>query len=1039
MSERGGGKSATGGGPAGTVRSEASLPVTDRTDGQGWCLYRPDYDPATEECAQTLFCLANGVLGVRGGCEEAGGSGGCFLAEVYGRTPIHYHERFTGFAATTDTRLPVADGTAVDIWIEDMVLDPASPDCVAFEREFDLRSGVLRRTTRWRAPGGGQVELCTERVVPLGRGAVVGLRLSLHSIGFRGEVRLESMLRGDRTVPAQGDDPRIGIGGGTGLRTLWIEADQDLPWLMQITPCGRVRVACGQRHGVPGGGLRVDRGVAVENDRLRQVFRATLEPGGCVRLEKFIAYAWDGAGTKADADALRSALERALEKTIETGFDGLLADQSARLARFWRDAAIDIQGDAAAEQALRFNLFHLMQSTPGEGVTSTAAKGLTGDGYEGHIFWDTEAYMLPVLALTAPELARSMLEFRHRTLDGAHRHAREMNHRRGALYPWRTIGGGECSGYFPSGSAQYHINAAVAHAIGVYLAASGDGDFLLRGGAEMLFETARIWLEIGHFNPRRDGAFCLCEVTGPDEYSALVDNNFYTNLMAREHLRQAVRVWERLGAQAPEERAALAARLDLDEGEVGRWRQAATAMYLPYDEHLGIHPQDDGFLDKPVWDFAATPPSHRPLLLHYHPLTLYRHQVCKQADVVLALVLAGDAVDADVKRRCFDYYRTVTVHDSTLSAAPFGVLAAELGQAEAARAFFEDTLRVDLDDLHGNTGHGAHMAAMAGSWHVLAFGFAGLRIDGEWLRFAPSLPGHWRGYGFGLRWRGRRLRLEVDPELVRYTLLEGSPLRVSDRGQEVALEAGSSVAVRFPESARWPLLRPPVPLRAVIFDLDGVLTDTARVHYRAWKRLADELGIEFDERINRRLKGVDRMASLEILLERAGRRFDDAEKAELAARKNGYYRDQIEHFTPGDLLPGALEAVAAVGAAGLKIGLASASRNAPRLLERLGIADRFDFIADPATVERGKPAPDIFLAAARGLGVEPAACLGIEDAAAGVAAIKAAGMAALGIGGRRELSAADAVLPGLDGFRIETVLRPDPGPEPDSSGASLEG
>lgn len=972
---------------------------------------------------QTLFCLANGVLGVRGGCEEAGGSGGCFLAEVYERMPIHYHERFPGFAATTDTRLPVADGTAIEIRIGDRLLDPADADCVAFERELDLRAGILRRRSRWRVPGCGEIELCAERVVPFGRGALVALRLSLHSVDFRGEVRLESMLRGDRVAPAQGDDPRIGIGNGAGLRTLALGAEDGLPWLLQATPRGRLRVACGQRHGVLAGSLCRYGVISAEGDRLCEELRATLEPGSRIGLEKFVAYAWDGADAQADAGPLRKTLERELSAAAEQGFDALAAGHAVELERFWRDAAIDIEGDAAAEQALRFNLFHLVQSTPREGVSSTAAKGLTGDGYEGHIFWDTEAYMLPVLALTAPELARSMLEYRYRTLEGARRHAGEMNHRRGALYPWRTIGGDECSGYYPSGSAQYHINAAIAHAIGLYLAASGDDEFLARIGAEMLFETARIWLEVGYFNPRRDGAFCLCEVTGPDEYSALVDNNFYTNFMARAHLRLAAAAWERLGAETPGERLALAARLDLDEEEVALWRKAAEAMYLPYDERLGIHPQDDGFLDKPRWDFAGTPDSHYPLLLHYHPLTLYRHQVCKQADVVLALVLAGDGIDAGVKRRCFNYYRDVTVHDSTLSAAPFCVLAAELGEAEAAREFFEETLRVDLDDLHDNTGHGAHMAAMAGSWHGLAFGFAGLRIDGERLRFAPSLPGHWRGYGFGLRWRGRRLRLEVGPEAARYTLQEGAPLKVSDRGREVTLQAGRTATVPLPESARWPLLRPPVPLKAVIFDLDGVLTDTASIHYRAWKRLADELGIEFDERINRRLKGVDRMASLEILLERAGHSFDDAEKAELAARKNGYYRDEIARFTPKDLLPGALEVLEAVRAAGLKTALASASRNAPLLLERLGIADRFDFIADPAAVECGKPAPDIFLAAARGLGVEPETCLGVEDAAAGIAAIKAAGMLALGIGARTELADADAVLPGLASFRIETVLR----------------
>jgi alpha,alpha-trehalose phosphorylase len=244
---------------------------------------------------------------------------------------------------------------------------------------------------------------------------------------------------------------------------------------------------------------------------------------------------------------------------------------------------------------------------------------------------------------------------------------------------------------------------------------------------------------------------------------------------------------------------------------------------------------------------------------------------------------------------------------------------------------------------------------------------------------------------------------------------------VFDNGMAIGLSAGQSVSRELSASARWPLLAGGHPFAAVIFDLDGVLTDTAMVHFHAWKRLADELGIAFDRTINRRLKGVDRMASLDILLERSGREFAAQEKEALAQRKNGFYRDEIARFTPADLLPGALAALDAVRAAGLRVGLASASRNAPMLLDRLGIADRFDFIADPAQVAAGKPDPAIFLAAAQGLGVPPQACLGIEDAAAGIAAIKAAGMTALGIGDRRELAGADAVLDDLHQFRIETI------------------
>src|SRR6185312_16108091 len=317
-----------------------------------------------------------------------------------------------------------------------------------------------------------------------------------------------------------------------------------------------------------------------------------------------------------------------------------------------------------------------------------------------------------------------------------------------------------------SGSAQYHINAAIAFAIRLYVEASGDRAFLAEGGAEILIETARIWLQVGHFNARRGGAFCINDVTGPDEYTALVDNNYYTNRMAQEHLRHAVEVTREMAESAPALFDALQQKLELSGGEVAEWSRAAEAMYLPHDDRLGIVAQDDSFLDKPPWDFAGTPPEKYPLLMHHHPLTLYRHQVCKQADALLALVLAGNNVDRATKRRSFDYYEAVTVHDSTLSASSFAVLAAEVGHAQKARDYFMDGLRVDLDDLHANTSQGAHMAAMAGSWLALT----------------------------GQRERGTY---------------------------------PSSSATAFPR-----------PFKAIVFDLDGVLADTAHLHQAAWKRLA---------------------------------------------------------------------------------------------------------------------------------------------------------------------------------------------------------
>lgn len=1001
--------------------TEPSQPASTRTrpDQADWQLARIGYEGGRCDHDGTLFALANGTLGVRGGCEEAGGSGGCFLAPVYHRSPIHYHERFPGLAATTDTRLPVADGSVISVIAAGRRLHPSDSTCTRFERELDLQTGILKRVVHWTLENAGTLELAVERIVPLGLPAALVIRFQLRSLDFRGKIRLESSLDAERTAPGQGSDPRIGTGSGAGMRVISTRTNGN-PVIVQTTPDDRIRVACTQRHREIG--LPLTRGSTQQaGSTVTEIFEADLEPGQAVGVEKCAVWAWDQEPPDSDVALLLSGLGARCEQAAELGFDALAEDQAERLAAFWAGAGVNIDGDPDALRALRLNLFHLFQSSSRSAEYGTAAKGLTGDGYEGHCFWDSESFMVPVLALVAPDLARSALQFRHCTLKAAHRHAREMNHSRGALYPWRTISGDECSGHYPSGSAQYHINAAIAYAIRVYEASTSDADFMAEAGVEMLAETARIWIETGHFNEHRQGRFCICEVTGPDEYSALVDNNYYTNKMARAHLLQAAAAWRRLERERPEAAHDLAGRIGLDPEEVATWQRAGEAMYLPWDDRLGIHPQADGFLDKPCWDFEHDDAGRRALLLDYHPLTLFRHQVCKQADVVQALVMDGLDVDPEVKRRCFDYYASITTHDSTLSATPFSILASELGRAEPALAWFDDSLRVDLDNLHGNSGHGAHMAAMAGSWQCLAFGFAGLRMDGTDLRFAPAIPARWRSWQFGIHWRGRRITLGADPARAWFRLDSGPALEIECHGETVGLEPGQTTTAELPKSARWMLVKRSAPIEAVIFDLDGVLTDTAEMHFQAWKRLADELGLPFDRATNRRLKGVDRMRSLEILLEAAGETRTDDQRQQLAARKNGYYTEALADLTPDQLLPGARRVLDDVRAAGLRTALASASRNAPTILERLGITEHFDFIADPAGVEHGKPHPAIFEAAARGLDAEPQACLGIEDAAAGIAAIKAAGMTALGIGDRRELPGADAVLDRLDQFRIETL------------------
>src|SRR5581483_5249368 len=394
-------------------------------------------------------------------------------------------------------------------------------------------------------------------------------------------------------------------------------------------------------------------------------------------------------------------------------------------------------------------------------------------------------------------------------------------------------------------------------------------------------------------------------------------------------------------------------------------------------------------------------------------------------------VLAGEHVDRETKRRSFDYNEAVTVHDTTLSASTFAVLAAEVGLPEKSQRYFRETSRVDMDDLHGNSGHGAHIAAMAGSWQALTWGFGGLRFRSDasgrgQLAFDPLLPQCWRSYRFNVVWQGRRIEIAVGADAARYTLRSGPALQIAHAEETLLLEPLASVTrpLRTLPGAKieHEKITFPRAFQALIFDLDGVIADTAPLHLAAWQRLASELGLPWDASAAERLKGVDRAASLEIVLGTASRKYTSAQKREFAARKNGYYRAAIESFSAENLLPGAREALIAARTAGLKIALASASRSAKEVAERLGVAALFDHIVDVTVVARGKPDPEIFQRAAAALGVHPATCLGVEDAQAGIAAIKSAGMAALGVGDAHVLAEADAVIPNLQAFDLEKFV-----------------
>jgi alpha,alpha-trehalose phosphorylase len=773
--------------------ADAGTPGADTgaSHSDTWSLHEAGDEPDTRERGRALFALGNGSLGVLGWREEE-----CFVASaplaavyvngLYETVPVEYHEKFPGFATRSDTRPQVANPLPFSIGIDGEWLGERAGS-VRENRTLDMRSGVLTRRLSWRSARGHTFEVIFERITSLARREVLASRNTVISSDFSGEILLCSALDGHAAPPSEpvsdDDDPRLGPGFRKQpwrLREQIATADELA--MSHETACSHLRSSVCVVHTPP---VVFSSATAVTPWRLAAIARMSVQQGRSICLEKFAAFV---------GDELPRARQLAAE-AARAGFDALIAEHRDVLRDFWHRATVTLNASPDYERAVRFNLFQLFQAVGRVPGTSISAKGQTGRAYEGHYFWDAEVFCLPMFAFCAPALARNILRYRHETLDAARENARIMGHRRGALFAWRTIGGRECSAYFPAGAAQYHLNAGIAHAVRQFWEATGDRDFLASYGAELVIETARIWLEVGFFNARRDHEFCIPCVTGPDEYTALVDNNFYTNAMAQAHLEFTVHVCNMLHTQLPLRWRDLARQLQIEPDEIALWSRAARRMYLPYDRDLQIFKQDDTFLDRKPWENIAGDDNHTPLLLRFHPLVLYRHQLCKQADAVLALCLLSERFTPADRRRTFEYYERCTVHDSTLSPGIFSIVASDIGDSDKAYRYAVRTANIDLEDLHGNTKDGLHMAAMGASWMALVIGYAGMRFIGGTPSFRPQVPGAMAGYSFRVQIRGSLLEVDVDPDGTHYRLLEGEALGIRHCDRRLTLETSSPVYV----------------------------------------------------------------------------------------------------------------------------------------------------------------------------------------------------------------------------------------------------
>jgi len=763
-----------------------AFPTQDavRARQHAWEIAELRFSPDVAARHESVFAVGNGYLGLRGAPEEGTSAHdpGVILNGFHETWPIVYPEDAYGLARTGQTIVDVPDGSIVRLYVDGEPFELAGARILGFERVLDMRIGVLVREVEWETARGCRLLVRSRRLASLADRHLAAIDYEVLALDGEASVTVCSELVTHAPVQST-DDPRRGKGFAEQVlvpRGARVQGDGAL--LHLATRNSGLELACGMGHLIDSSAdVKVD--ARAEGDGARVVVQAALGSGESLRLAKFVAYHW--APETRDRDVV-GRVGRTLGRAAAHGYAAIEAAHSAEVEDFWSRSDVELEGDPEIQRAVRFNLFSLMQATARAEGLGVPAKGVTGRGYEGHYFWDTEIYVVPFLCHTTPRWARQVLDSRCAMLDAARTRAREIGHG-GAAFPWRTIDGSEASAWYAAGTAQHHINADIAYAMHQYNRVTGDLGFMLDQGAEVLVETARFWVELGFHSERRDGRFSINAVTGPDEYSAVVDDNAYTNLMARENLEIATRVIEWLQGSDPAAYAALARTTGLTEREVDDWRRAATAMHVPRDEQLGIVLQDEHFLERERWDLDATPADKHPLLLHYHPLELYRHQVIKQTDVVLATYLVGQHFSEDEKRRTFDYYDPLTTGDSTLSACVQSVIASEVGYSATALDYFLDACNVDLLDAHGNTADGIHIASCGGTWLALVAGFGGLRdTDGD-VCFAPRLPAEWDRLRFRVEVREQVVEVDMTHVATTYRLLEGQSLQIRHFDEQLRL------------------------------------------------------------------------------------------------------------------------------------------------------------------------------------------------------------------------------------------------------------
>ncbi|MEH2206955.1 MAG: beta-phosphoglucomutase [Nostoc sp.] len=986
-----------------------------------WILIENQFDPEQLHSKETVFTIGNGYLGSRGSFEEGYPHAlpATFIHGVYDDVPVVYTE-----LVNCPDWLPLI----VIVNGDRFRLDRG--EILSYDRQLDLRQGLLIRSVRWRSPSGNTIDISFERFASLADPHVLALRCHLTPIDFEGLIEVQASING---YPEN-----------QGLNH-WEELDQGKTnqgiWLQRRTRNSRIELGMAVKVTILGTEASLQINTAPGYPTLSTTFFAKAQQ--TVTVEKLVT-----VFTSREIEAPVPAAQEKLAHLPD--YATLLKANEQAWNEVWQQSDILIEGDSTATFAVRYNLFQLLIAAPqDDDRVSIPAKTLSGFGYRGHIFWDTEIFMQPLFLFTQPAIARNLLSYRWHTLPGARRKAAHYGYR-GAMFAWESADtGDEVTPRWAIGSDFYgedvriwcrdreiHINADIPYAVWNYWQATGDDDWMQKCGAEIILDAALFWGSRVEFNSERD-RYEIPGVIGADEYHELVHNNAFTNRMAQWHLEKAIAVYDWLVDKFPEQATELEQKLKLTPEERSHWQDIVAKILFFYDPSTGLIEQFEGFFQLEDINLADYEPRDRSMQPILGIDKTNKSQVLKQPDVLMLLYLMRESADFPYNEKAlqtnWDYYapRTDITYGSSLGPAVQAILASDLGKSTVAYEQFMRALMVDLEDNRGNTNDGIHGASAGGIWQAVIFGFGGIQLTENGPVANPHLPPGWTRLKFRLHWRGKWHDFDLHQGKVAQDItrqLEFLQLSLSpdppNSHSQASEHQTSPPASPAPSSSPLPITPypqrgPHLPhnpnIQGFIFDLDGVLTDTAELHYLAWQKLADEEGIPFNREANEALRGVSRRASLMLIL--GNRAYSEAQIEEMMERKNRYYVELIQNMTSHDLLSGAIALLDELRQAGIKIGIGSASKNARPVIERLGIMNKVDAIADGYSVQEPKPAPDLFLYAAKQLGIEPAQSVVVEDAAAGVEAALAAGMWAVGLGPVERVGAAHIVLPSLEGLK----------------------